>query len=148
MEIDDIITYCLENYGYIEYTNMSYGIELIYKQNNISVFFLSIVEFDTENDNFSNLSQAGHRYRLTLCLSKNEYNKIFSKQCHYDKKYINYKNCDYSLHNVVMPHPLKSNEYYIQCINPQQDIFEKVLKELISLSYKRARQEYLNIKQK
>lgn len=43
-----------------------------------------------------------------------------------------------------MPHPVKANECYIQCISPDKEIFEKVLKELISLSYKRARQEYLN----
>lgn len=142
MKTDDIITYCLNNYGHVDYSHIPYGQELLYSQNNISTFFLNIQEFDTDDDNFSDLNHPD-KYRLSLCLTKDEYNKLFSRFCHYDKKYICYKGCDYTKADIVMPHPLKSKEYFIQCISPSKEIFEKVLKELISLSYKRARQEYL-----
>ena len=142
MKADDIITYCLDNYGYVDYRNTPYSHELLYSQNGISIFFLNILEFDTDDDNFSDLNHPD-KYRLSLCLTKDEYNKLFSKSCPYHEKYICYKECDYTKPDIVMPHPLKSKEYFIQCISPSKDIFEKVLKELISLSYKRARQEYL-----
>lgn len=142
MKTDDIITYCLNNYGYVDYSHIPYGQELLYSQNNISTFFLNIQEFDTDDDNFSDLNHPD-KYRISLCLTKDEYNKLFSRFCRYDKKYICYKECDYTKADIVMPHPLKSKEYFIQCISPSKEIFEKVLKELISLSYKRARQEYL-----
>ena len=142
MNTDDIITYCLNNYGYVDYSHIPYGHKFLYYQNNISTFFLDIQEFDTDDDNFSDLNHPD-KYRLSLCLTKDEYNKLFSRFCHYDEKYICYKKCDYTKADIVMPHPLKSKEYFIQCISPSKDMFEKVLKELISLSYKRARQEYL-----
>lgn len=142
MNTDDIITYCLNNYGYVDYSHIPYGHKLLYYQNNISTFFLDIQEFDTDDDNFSDLNHPD-KYRISLCLTKDEYNKLFSRFCHYDEKYICYKKCDYTKANIVMPHPLKSKEYFIQCISPSKEMFEKVLKELISLSYKRARQEYL-----
>lgn len=143
MKANDIITYCIDNYGYVECINLPYGQELQYCQGGINLFFLSILEFDTEDDTFSILNQPD-RYRLSLCLSKDEYNKLFSRQCPYDAKYVCSKGCDFAAKNIVMPHPVKANECYIQCISPDKEIFEKVLKELISLSYKRARQEYLN----
>lgn len=142
MKADDIITYCLDNYGYVDYSHTPYGHELSYRQGNISIFFLDILEFDTDDDNFSDLNHPD-RYRLSLCITKEEYEKLFSKLCPYDKKYICCKECDYTKADIVMPHPLKSKEYFIQCISPSKDIFENILKELISLSYKRARQEYL-----
>ncbi len=142
MKADDIITYCLDNYGYVDYSYTPYEQKLLYSQNNISIFFLNIQEFDTDDDNFSDLNHPD-KYRLSLCLIKDEYNKLFSKSCSYNEKYICYKECDYTKPDIVMPHPLKSKEYFIQCISPSKDMFEKVLKELISLSYKRARQEYL-----
>lgn len=142
MNTDDIITYCLNNYGYVDYSHIPYGHKLLYYQNNISIFFLDIQEFDTDDDNFSDLNHPD-KYRISLCLTKDEYNKLFSRFCHYDEKYICYKKCDYTKADIVMPHPLKSKEYFIQCISPSKEMFEKVLKELISLSYKRARQEYL-----
>lgn len=142
MKADDIITYCLDNYGYVDYSHTPCGQELLYRQGNISAFFLEILEFDTDDDNFSDLNHPD-KYRLSLCITKEEYNKLFSRLCPYDEKYICYKECDYTKPDIVMPHPLKHKEYFIQCISPSKDIFEKVLKELISLSYKRARQEYL-----
>lgn len=142
MKADDIITYCLDNYGYVDYSHTPYGQELLYRQGEISAFFLEILEFDTDDDNFSDLNHPD-KYRLSLCLTKDEYNKLFNNSCPYHEKYICYKECDYTKPDIVMPHPLKSKEYFIQCISPSKDIFEKVLKELISLSYKRARQEYL-----
>ncbi len=142
MKADDIITYCLDNYGYIECNRSPYGEELIYQQDNINIFFLSIKEFDTDDDKFSDLNHPD-KYRLSLCINKDEYDKLFSKLCPYNQKYICYKECDYTATDIVMPHPFKSKEYFIQCISPSINIFEKVLKELISFSYKRARQEYL-----
>lgn len=146
MKADEIITYCLDNYGYLDYTQTPYGHKLFYNQQNIRVFVLSIQEFDSDDDNFSDLNHPD-KYRLSLCLTNDEYNKLFSKQCPYDKKYICFHECDYTATNIIMPHPVKSRENFIQCISPSKIIFEKVLKELISLSYKRARQEYLLKKQ-
>ena len=73
MKADDIITYCIDNYGYVECINLPYGQELQYCQGGINVFFFSILEFDTEDDTFSSLNQPD-KYRLSLCLSKEEYN--------------------------------------------------------------------------
>lgn len=145
MKSDDIISYCIDNYGYVEYCTTSYGEKLTYKQDGIEIFFLDIQEFDMEDDKFSDLNNPD-KYRLSLCLNKDEFNKLFSKSCPYDKKYICYKECNHTRENTIMPHPVKNKEYFLQCINPSKDIFENVLKELISLSYKRARREYLSRK--
>ena len=142
MKADDIITYCFDNYGYIDYRHTSYGQELFYRQGSISTFFLNILEFDTDDDNFSDLNHPD-KYRVSLCIPSEEYNKLFSQLCPYDKKYVCYKGCYYDKPDIILPHPVKSKEYFIQCISPSKLIFEKVLDNLISLSYKRARQEYL-----
>ena len=56
MKADNIITYCLDNYGYVDYSYTPYEQELLYYPNNISIFFLNIQEFDTDDDNFSDLN--------------------------------------------------------------------------------------------
>ena len=42
MKADDIITYCIDNYGYVECINLPYGQELQYCQGGINVCFVSI----------------------------------------------------------------------------------------------------------
>lgn len=141
-----IISYCIDNFGYAESEENSLGTEIFYSRGGGKYFFLGIREFDSEGDTLSRLDRHGV-FRVTLRLSKDKFNALFSKSAKPDKSgYITRAPEDYDKKNKITPHPVLSGDYCIQCLNPEEKLFETLLKELIAESYRRARSEYLSEK--
>ena len=142
MDPYSIILYCLDNFSNVDPVDSHDGTTIYFDRGEGKrSFFINIKEFDTPDDNSSNLDRDGI-FRITIRLSKKSYDDLFGTQA--NNKYVQSKGCDYKQVNKIMPHKTLSKEYYIICLSPSNDLFNSILKYLIADGYRESRRLYLS----
>lgn len=102
----------------------NYGYKFFFYGDDHLVPFVTIAASDNEHDDVSNLDRDGV-YRVNIGVSRETFSKLFEQL-----DTANSENIDYTLLNVLLPHPHYAAQRFISILNPEGDNVE-VTKQLI-----------------
>ncbi len=144
MQVDEIISYCLEKFEGTVLVN-SWGEKgIFYNPDNKlkrGIYVLTIKEKDGENDKASSLDREGI-FRVNIGIRKNTFLNLFeSVPKRPEKGGIVKMDYDFTITNKILPHPVYAWMSWICVLNPTKQTFEK-LKPLIQEAYEYAKEKF------
>ncbi len=140
MDAEDIKMRITEGYGGVV-CKQAYGeTTFFYNPGNVlknGVYFCTIKENDGPNDKSSRLCREGV-YRISTGITKSKYVELFGAVPSRPEKggVIEYDS-DFSLCDVILPHPIYGWMSWVSLNSPSESVFEEFLK-LIDISYEKA----------
>ncbi len=105
------------------------------------VYFCTIKEKDGPNDK-SSLLNANGNYRISTGITKEKFLELFAEIPKRPSKGEVIKgNYDFSIENIIMPHPIYGWMSWVQILSPSDEMMNNYL-NLIDISYEKAKVKF------
>ena len=118
MNESSVVDYITTTFPEVE-TTTAYGYTFFFYLSDRLFPFATLISSDQEYDRFSNLDRPGV-FRLNIGVSRKTFQSLFGT------KKVDVGNYDFTVLDVIMPHPEYSQQHFICVLSPSDATFERV----------------------
>ncbi len=118
MNESEVTDYIMKTFTKVE-TIKAYGYDMFFYGADRKLSFATLISSDYDYDHISNLNRLGV-FRLNIGVSKQTFKSLFGTDG------VNIKGYDFTILDVIMPHPEYAQYHFICVLSPSEKTFEKI----------------------
>lgn len=118
MDESSVIAYITKTFPEVE-TTTAFGYIFFFYRSERKLPFATLISSDQEYDRISNLDRPGV-FRLNIGISKQTFQALFGTAK------VDVSSYDFSVLDVIMPHPEYAKQHFICVLSPSEATFERV----------------------
>ena len=118
MNRPEVMDYIMKTFPEVETVN-DYGYDMFFYRSDRKLSFATLISSDYEYDHISNLNRPGV-FRLNIGVSKQTFQSLFGSD------EVDLEGYDFTVLDVIMPHPEYAQYHFICVLSPSEKTFEKV----------------------